>query len=88
MDPQATFALWLQAVEDNDQVTARRAARDYNEWRSKGGFAAECRVWSERVFGVPVFALVLKLNHKRFDAELLYNGNVWRAKLHAARVVK
>jgi hypothetical protein len=89
MDPQATFEAWLQAVEDGDQVAARRLARVYNEWRTtQKGFGAECMVWSERVFGVPVHAIVLKLNHKRFDAQLIYHGNVWTAKLHAARVVK
>lgn len=44
MDPKACLWRWLRAVEAGDVGEARAAARDYREWRRKGGAAVRVGV--------------------------------------------
>ena len=85
MDPNACFARWIMALRDNDNAEARAAAADYNTWVDKGGFRAEARAWSERVFGVPVAVTVNRLGYVKAELTFYYCGDEWRAKVGAGR---
>lgn len=45
------------------------------------------KFWSEKVFGVPVPAKVLKVGPKYIHVEANFYGVVWKTKIHPARVL-
>ena len=85
MDPDACFARWIKALRDSDSAEARAVAADYNAWVDKGGFKAEARAWSKRVFGVPVAVTVNRLGYVKADLTFCYCGSEWRAKVGVGR---
>jgi len=67
-------------------VATLAQCQDYNGWTGRGGFPATVRVWSNRVFGVPVSCEVTKMTRRSFRGTLYYNGVTWEATLPYARI--
>jgi hypothetical protein len=42
MDPDTTFAQFMQAVSDNDRETALARLSQLNDWLGRGGYRPKC----------------------------------------------
>lgn len=87
MDPFAVVSAVMRTGDGAVLATATtEQCRDYNDWILNGGFPATVKVWSNRVFGVPVSCEVRKMTRRTFLGSLYFNGVQWEATLPYARI--